>query len=139
MTGLVTSIVRIWVRLYTVGLEATVRERIRQEVEADLWEQMGSNNTSGRSMTEAVTIFLRWILGIPADVMRMIEELSSGGLSMATRKVLGVVARRKLWLILLIVAGVSLSFIFLGITTLIVGIIIITIQPGRVQQALNRL
>lgn len=139
MTSLAASIVRLWVRLYTAGLEATVRERIRQEVEADLWEQINDRDASGRPIREAVTIVLRWILGIPADVQRMMEEPGSGGLSMGTKKVLGVLARRKLWLTLLVVSGVSLSFLFFGIAALIVGIIIIAVQPRRVQQALSRL
>jgi len=123
MTSLAASIVRLWVRLYTIGLEATVRERIRQEVEADLWEEMDSNDTSSRPMTEEVTIFLRWILGIPADLQRITEEAGSGGLSMGTRRVWGVVARRRFWLTLLVVLGVSLSFIFFIIAPLIVAII----------------
>ncbi len=139
MTSLAVSMVRLWVRLYTAGLESTVRERIRQEVEADLWEQMNGEDASDRPMTEAMTVFLRWICGIPADVQRMIEEPSSGGLSMGTKKVLGVVARRKLWLTLLVVSGVSLSFVLLGIAALIMGIIMIAVQPRRVQQVLNRL
>jgi hypothetical protein len=69
--------VRLWVRLHTSGLEATVRERIRQEVEADLWEQINGKDASSKPIKEAVIIILRWILGIPADVQRMIEESSS--------------------------------------------------------------
>ena len=139
MTNLAASIVRHWVRLYTAGLEATVRERIRQEVEADLWEQINDRDAFGRPIREAVTIVLRWILGIPADVQRMTEEPGSGGLSMGTKKVLGVLARRKLWLTLLVVSGVSLLMLFTGIVALVSGIIIVAVQPRRVQQALNRL
>jgi hypothetical protein len=109
--------------MYTAGLEATVRERMRQEIEADLWEQMNSGVTSGSHMKEAATIFLRLILGIPADVQRIIEEPSLGGLSMGTKKVLGVVVDRKLWLNFLVVSGVCLSFIIFVIAPIIVAII----------------
>jgi hypothetical protein len=139
MTRVAAAIVKLWVRLYTVGLETTMRERIRQEVEADLWEQMNGQDASGRSMSEAETIFLRWILGISADIQRMMEEPGSGGLGMGTKKVLRMAARRKLWLTLLVVSGVSLSLVFFGITVLVAGIIIVAVQPRRVQQALNRL
>ena len=139
MINLAASIVRYWVRLYTLGLEATVRKRIRQEIEADLWDQINDRDTSGRPSRETVTILLRWILGIPADVQRIMEEPVSGGLSMRTKKVLDVLTRRKLWLILLVVSGVSLLILFAGIVTLVAGIIIIAVQPKRVQQALNRL
>jgi hypothetical protein len=139
MINLAASIVRYWVRLYTVGLEATVRKRIRQEIEADLWDQINDRDTSGRPSRETVTILLRWILGIPADVQRIMEETVSGGLSMRTKKVLSVLTRRKLWLILLVVSGVVLLIIFTGIIALVAGIIIVAVQPRRVQQALNRL
>jgi len=139
MINLAASIVRYWVRLYTVGLEATVRKRIRQEVEADLWDQINDRDTSGRPSRETVTILLRWILGIPADVQRIMEETVSGGLSMRTKKVLSVLTRRKLWLILLVVSGVVLLILFTGIIALAAGIIIVAVQPRRVQQALNRL
>jgi hypothetical protein len=139
MINLAASIVRYWVRLYTLGLEATVRKRIRQEIEADLWDQINDRDTSGRPSRETVTILLRWILGIPADVQRIMEETVSGGLSMRTKKVLSVLTRRKLWLILLVVSGVVLLIIFTGIIALVAGIIIVAVQPRRVQQALNRL
>jgi len=139
MTSLAASIVRLWVILYTVGLEASVRERIRQEVEADLWEQVNGKDASNRPIREAMKMVLRLILGIPDDIQRMMEEAGSGGLSMGTKKTLGVVMRRKLWLTFLVMVGVSLSFLFLGIAVFIVGIIIVAVQPRRVQQALNRL
>ncbi len=139
MTHLAASIVRHWVRLYTAGFESTVRERIRQEVESDLWEQINDKYASGRPSGEAVTIVLRWILGIPADVQRIMEEPVSGGLYMKTKKVLDVLAQRKVWLTLIIVSGVSLLMLFTGIVALVAGIIIIAVQPKRVQQALNRL
>jgi hypothetical protein len=122
-----------------VGLEASVRERIRQEVEADLWEQVNGKDASNRPIREAMKMVLRLILGIPDDIQRMMEEPGSGGLSMGTKKTLGVVMRRKLWLTFLVMVGVSLSFLFLGIAVFIVGIIIVAVQPRRVQQALNRL
>ena len=106
MISLAASIVRHWVRLYTVGLEATVRERIRQEVEADLWEQINGKDASSKPIREAVIIILRWILGIPDDVQRIIEESSSGGFSMWAKKFLGVLAKRRSWVNLLIVSGV---------------------------------
>lgn len=139
MINLAASIVRYWVRLYTVGFEATVRKRIRQEVEADLWDQINDRDTSGRPYRETLTILLRCILGMPADVQRIMEETVSGGLSMRTKKVLSVLTRRKLWLILLVVSGVVLLILFTGIIALAAGIIIVAVQPRRVQQALNRL
>lgn len=122
MTNLAAAIVRLWVRLYTIGLETTVRERIREEIKADLWEQMNIASTSSSPMKEIGIIFLRLILGIPVDVQMIIEELNLGGLSMGTKRVLGMVVDRKLWINFLVVSGVSLAFIFLVIAPLIVAI-----------------
>ena len=109
--------------MYTLGLEPTVRARIRQEIEADLWEQIDRKGESGRQMGEAMTIILRCMLGMPADVQTMIEGPSLGGLSVGTMKVWGVVTRRQSWLNLLVVLGVSLSFIFLVMAPIIVAVI----------------
>ena len=73
MIRFVATIVRLWVRLYTIGLEPSVRERIRQEFEADLWEQINICDAPGRPLKEAVAILLRWILGITSDIHRMSE------------------------------------------------------------------
>lgn len=141
MTKLAASMVRLWVRLYTATLEVTVRNRIRQEVEADLWEQMNGKDVSSKPAKEAVTMILRLILGIPADAQRMVEESSLRGFSMRAKKVSGVVAQRRFWLTLLAVSGFILSLLFLGIGTFIIAGILVCLWPGsrRLQQALDRL
>ena len=107
MTRLAAAIIQFWVRLYTAGLETTTRERIRQDVESDLWEQMNSKDADRKPTRDAMLMIFRWILGIPADVQRTIEESSSGGQSMWTKKVFGVVAQRTSWLNLFILSGIS--------------------------------
>jgi hypothetical protein len=140
MTGLAASIVRLWVRLYTAGLEATTRERIRQEVETDLWEQINGKDAAGKPSKEAVIIILRWILGVPADIQWTIEEHSSGDLAMRSKKFMSAVAQKRSWFILLIVLAFLMAMIFLGIGAFIfAGVLIIALQPRRVQQILNRL
>jgi hypothetical protein len=123
MTHLVVTVVRLWVRIYTIGLEISERERIRAEIEADLWEQINSEATQSRPIPDAVIIFLRFLLGIPSDIQRMAEGPGLRGLSIGTRKVLGAVVEGKLWLSFLVVLGVSLSFMFLVITPIIMAII----------------
>ena len=140
MTDLAASIVRLWVRFYTAGFDVSVRQRIRQEVEADLWEQINSKNASGKPVREAMIIILRWILGIPADVWRIIEESSSGGLVMWNKKFVSAMAQKRSWLILLIVLAFWMLMIFLGIGAFIIaGVLIIALKPRRVQQFLNSL
>jgi hypothetical protein len=137
MTGLAASIVRRWVRFYTVGFETTMRERIRQEVEADLWEQTNSQDASSQPTREALIIILRWLLGIPADVQRIIEE-SVGGFSMRTRKFLGVVKQRRTWLYLLIVLSFSVSMLFLGIGSFVIAGIVYIVYKTRQSRRLTQ-
>ena len=138
MTGLAASIVRHWVRLYTVGLETTVRERIRQEVEADLWEQTNSQDASSQPIREALIIILRWLSGIPADVRRIVEESSSRGFSMWTKKFLGVVMQRRTWLLLLIVLSFSVSMLFLGIGSFVIAGIVYIVYKTRQSRRLTQ-
>ena len=138
MTGLAASIVRHWVRLYTVGFETTMRERIRQEVEADLWEQTNSRDASNKPAREALVIILRWILGIPADVQRVFEESGSGGFSRWTRKFMGVVKQRRSWLFLLIVLSFLVSMIFLGIGSFIIAGIVYIVYKTRQSRRLTQ-
>ena len=137
MTGLAASIVRHWVRLYTVGFETTMRERIRQEVEADLWEQTNSRDASNKPAREALVIILRWILGIPADVQRVFEESGSEGFSRWTRKFMGVVKQRRSWLFLLIVLSFLVSMIFLGIGSFIIAGIVYIVYKTRQSRRLT--
>ena len=127
MTDLAARIVRFWVKLYTAGLEASARDRIRQEVEADLWEQMNSRDAASHPIREASLIMLRWMLGIPADVQRILEESNSQDSYKRTKKFFGVVVQRRSWLNLLIISGVSFSLLFIGICTFIGAIFIITL------------
>lgn len=127
MTRLAAAIVRFWVRIYTSGLETTTRERIRQEVESDLWEQMNTKDATSNPTKVAMIILLRWMLGIPADVQRVIEETDSRGPSVWTKEFFGVVAQRRSWFNLLIVSGVSFSLLFIGFGTFIAGIFLIVI------------
>ena len=128
MINFVSVIVRLWVRFYTAGLESGLRNRLRQEIEADLWEQANSAEAVSHPDRVAVIIALRWILGIPADVQRAIEEsASSGGQSMWTKKVFGVVVQKRAWVNLLILSGLSFSLLFVGIGTFIAGVFILVI------------
>ena len=138
MTGLAALIVRRWVRFYTAGLENTVRERIRQEVEADLWEQTNNKDASSKPSREALIIILRWLLGIPADVQRIIEESGSGGFSRRAKKFLGVVKQRRTWLYLLIVLSFSFSMLFLGIGSFVIAGIVYIVYKTRQSRRLTQ-
>ena len=70
MTGSpVTGLVRGWVRLYTSGLPAELRDARRDQVDDDLWCQhaeAAANERSARSLDADMA--LRLVLGMPADL-----------------------------------------------------------------------
>jgi hypothetical protein len=69
------GLVQRWVRLYTRGLAAEVRDRRREEVDADLWSQLEEATFVGRPVRSTNgEILSRWLLGIPADVTWRIEH-----------------------------------------------------------------
>jgi hypothetical protein len=64
------TLVRLWTRVFTLGLPPTVRAWRRAEIESDLWEQDHDRPASAWEMLG------RLFRGIPADVLWRIEEES---------------------------------------------------------------
>jgi hypothetical protein len=62
--GIAIAIVRAWTRVYTLGLDAALRDARRAEIESDLWEQVHEPEYS----TRAIDVWGRLLLGIPDDV-----------------------------------------------------------------------
>ena len=74
-----TRLVRGWVHVYTAGLQPAVREARREEIEADLWEQTKEAAMLERSQSGLSShVLLRWLLGIPDDVVWRIGQLGKG-------------------------------------------------------------
>jgi hypothetical protein len=62
-------LVRSWVRMYTLGLDASARYDRRAEMESDLWEHRTCASSEGQgSMAASLSIVGRWLAGIPADL-----------------------------------------------------------------------
>ena len=62
--------VRRWVQLYTAGLPADLRDTRREEIDADLWEQVREAALMARPIsTLRSQIALRLVLGVPADLL----------------------------------------------------------------------
>jgi hypothetical protein len=62
-------LVRTWVQMYTLGLEASNRFDRRAEIESDLWEHRNYAISEGKGpAATSVSIFGRWLAGIPADL-----------------------------------------------------------------------
>ena len=63
-----SALARAWVRLYTRGMPADLREARRAEIAADLWEHQHDAREKGvPQATVAVEILLRTVVGIRDD------------------------------------------------------------------------
>ncbi len=65
----VASLVRAWLRFYTSGAPAPLRERRAQQIESDLWEHQAdaiTRGAGGAALSLAITG--RMVRGIPADI-----------------------------------------------------------------------
>jgi len=79
-TSAVASLVRGWVGLYTRGLPSTVKAARRDEVEDDLWCQREEAVLVGRSLRSLnVEMFLRLLLGLPADISWRLSHRAGAG------------------------------------------------------------
>src|SRR5215831_19195819 len=68
MLRLAVALVRLWTRVFTLGMPGTVREWRRREIESDLWEQAHDRQLS------AGQLIARLLRGLPADILWRIEE-----------------------------------------------------------------
>ena len=78
---LAARLVRGWVRLYTSGLPAEVRDGRREEIDGDLWEQVRDAMEIGRVPRYLRSdVLVRWLLGVPADLSwRVAQGAHNGG------------------------------------------------------------
>lgn len=77
--NIATPLVRWWTRLYTLGLPLEIRERRCREIESDLWEQ---THAAEGGTKPALSIVMRLIAGIPADVLWRTEAMTGRTTSM---------------------------------------------------------
>jgi hypothetical protein len=69
-------VVQAWVRLYTVGLSPEARYERREEIDADLWEQVYEASMLGPGQTKTAThVLVRWLLGIRDDVLWRLAQI----------------------------------------------------------------
>ena len=63
------NLVRRWVRLYTLGLQADDRHSRAAEIDSDLWEHRTYARNEGESAASTSRSILgRWVAGLPADL-----------------------------------------------------------------------
>ena len=75
-----------WVRIYTAGLAAPVRNARRDEIASDTWEEINSGNDDA-----AASLTARCLLGVPADIAWRVEQANA--LSRASGAVLAILQR----------------------------------------------
>jgi hypothetical protein len=75
-----TGLVRQWVRLYTHGLPAEIRQDRRDEIDDDLWCQAREASEAGRAgRSLAIEVMTRLLIGIPADLTWRAEQSRIAG------------------------------------------------------------
>jgi uncharacterized protein (TIGR03435 family) len=75
MLGLAVRLVRLWTRVYTLGMSARVRDARISEIECDLWEHQHDGDRPARS----IETFVRLLLGMPDDLLWRMEHAADGG------------------------------------------------------------
>ena len=66
--------IQAWVRVYTVGLPPSVKDARREEIAADLWDQVHESLAEGRRPA-STHLMLRWLGGIPDDLTWRLAHL----------------------------------------------------------------
>jgi hypothetical protein len=73
---------RAWVRTYTRGVPAAMRDARREEIACDLWEQRHDQRSAGRrALLTAADVLGRVIRGAPCDLAWRIEQRRRGGVA----------------------------------------------------------
>jgi hypothetical protein len=74
VVDLVVRITRLWTSIYTLGLVHQSRQGRRAEIDSDLWDQQHLAHLQGEQpLNIARHIFIRCLLGIPADIAWRVE------------------------------------------------------------------
>ena len=124
------SLVRVWVRLYTTGLEPDLRFERRAEMESDLWEQRHLAAVNRQSWTAtSLAIWGRWAAGIPADLSWRVDQRRN---KQPDRKELAVPNPfgRNWWQMLAVIAAVASGY--LGVQQLLSDDVTSAVTPGKI-------
>jgi hypothetical protein len=94
MIALVLAIARGWLRIYTRGTPAAVRDARRAEIECDLWEQRHEQQSRDQRVTAtALDVLGRVVRGVPSDLSWRVQHRERRGVARRLRG--GVVAARR--------------------------------------------
>ena len=97
MIALALAFAGAWVRIYTRGMPAAVRDARRSEIECDLWEQREeARSCCRRASATALDVLGRVLRGVPSDLSWRLEHRARGRLTRPLRAG-AVTARRYGW------------------------------------------
>ena len=109
MSSVVLALIRSWVRLYTRGVPAELRETRRAEIDSDLWEQVHDDQARGRRpLATTLRVLGRVLRGVVSDLSWRLEHRPRHGVVQNLR-LAGVAARRNGWTVF--PALVELSYV----------------------------
>ena len=115
---------RKWVKAYTAGLPAAIKTERRAEIESDIWEQL---NDSSRRAIAGLEIFLRSLLGVPADLTWRLEQVTVGErVATLFAALLGRVERLSGWVVQRGVPGLTSVLAWLFIAG---GVLMVVLTP----------
>lgn len=111
-----------WVRVYTAGLAAPVRDARRNEIASDTWEEIRAGNDDA-----AASLAARCLLGIPADIAWRVEQANA--LSRASGAVLAILQRLEAGARWVNGKGIPAVSALLGALYTIGGLLLISLSP----------
>ncbi|MDX6538583.1 MAG: hypothetical protein QOI71_193 [Gaiellales bacterium] len=107
MSTLVFALIRAWVRLYTRGVPAELRETRRAEIDSDLWEQVHDDQARGRRPpVTTLHVLGRVLRGVASDLSWRLEHRPGRGVVQNLR-LAGVAARRHGWTVFPVLVALS--------------------------------
>lgn len=89
-SGHAAGLARLWTRVYTAGLDPSLRETRRAEIESDLWESQ--QDPAGRGQ-----ILPRLVAGLVDDVLWRVTHVATGTWTSAARLAVICVVLLALW------------------------------------------
>lgn len=88
LARLAATLVRVWTRVYTWGMDPVDRDSRRDEIESDLWESLHDEASSEAAI--AGRIVLRLLGGVADDLRWRVEEPSLDARARVTLAIAGV-------------------------------------------------
>jgi hypothetical protein len=124
------KLVRRWVRLYTVGLEADDRHNRSAEIDSDLWEHRTDALNEGDSpASTSLSILGRWIAGLPADLSWRASQVRRNGQTTKERMMTNPLGKYWWQALAVLTAGAT---VYAGIRQFFTDEVSVGASPGKI-------